>query len=244
MKQLSCLFLAITLGLGTAVAQPLDSDIPKLLEEKNYAAAERKLATAADSGNLYAKYLLGVALMQGKYFPHDGARAIAYLRDASAKGDGQATYFLAQLAAQSDLQSPEVHRLVELAAAQRHPLAMHIHAHLNDKKLLLTFPYADFEMIIPMKAPPMPSDWSASIQNGEINYKGSCVACHELGVANAPKLTDRKRWVKIRKKGVEKLVQNAIEGFNIHPPRGGDYSLSAEDLRDAVIYMLDTASRK
>jgi cytochrome c5 len=79
---------------------------------------------------------------------------------------------------------------------------------------------------------------------GQQVYDKICFACHTQGVAGAPKIGDAAGWGDRLDKGTETLVKNAIEGFQgdagMMPPRGGMGSLSDEEIRASVIYMLET----
>lgn len=71
--------------------------------------------------------------------------------------------------------------------------------------------------------------------------KTVCAACHQTGVANAPKLGDKAAWAKLIKEGQKTLVANAIKGIRGMPPRGGDGSLSDLEVERAVVYMANLA---
>ena len=72
--------------------------------------------------------------------------------------------------------------------------------------------------------------------DGEAIYNATCAACHNAGVAGAPipgsTMNER------TEKGMDALVANAIDGINVMPPRGGNASLSDEEVRAAVEYMM------
>lgn len=74
--------------------------------------------------------------------------------------------------------------------------------------------------------------------SGEQVYASGCIACHAAGVLGAPKLGSQPDWSSRRAKGVKALVQNAINGVNAMPPKGGNPALSDADVRAAVEYML------
>jgi cytochrome c5 len=65
-----------------------------------------------------------------------------------------------------------------------------------------------------------------------------CSACHGTGVLNAPKIGDKAAWAKLKAMGVKALVASAIKGKNQMPPRGGDPSLSDDEMKAAVEQML------
>lgn len=77
--------------------------------------------------------------------------------------------------------------------------------------------------------------------DGEAIYKKTCFACHDTGLAGAPKLGDQDAWAEHLAEGLDHLVQVAIQGEGAMPPRGGNPALTDEDIRAAVSYMLDQA---
>lgn len=72
--------------------------------------------------------------------------------------------------------------------------------------------------------------------DGEAIYNTTCSACHNAGVAGAPipgsTMNER------TEKGMDALVANAIDGLNVMPPRGGNASLSDDEIRAAVEFMM------
>lgn len=75
---------------------------------------------------------------------------------------------------------------------------------------------------------------------GEQVVSKVCGACHQAGVLGAPKIGDAAAW-KARidaQGGVDAIVEGAVKGINQMPPRGGDPSLSDEEMHAAVAYML------
>ncbi|NGX17333.1 cytochrome c5 family protein [Wenzhouxiangella sp. XN24] len=84
---------------------------------------------------------------------------------------------------------------------------------------------------------------AAETLDGEGVYNAACTACHGPGIAGAPKTGDATAWAPRIDKGMDTLVQHAIEGFQgdagYMPPRGGYSNLSDEEVRDAVQYMVD-----
>lgn len=68
----------------------------------------------------------------------------------------------------------------------------------------------------------------------------ACVACHGSGVMNAPVMGKAGDWEpRLQDKGFSTLVENAVNGINAMPPKGGDPSLSEEAIEKAVRYMLE-----
>lgn len=74
---------------------------------------------------------------------------------------------------------------------------------------------------------------------GEEIYRQSCSSCHDTGVAGAPKTGDAEAWNSRIAKGEDMLVQNAINGIGSMPPKGGNSSLSDDQVRAAVNYMVE-----
>jgi cytochrome c5 len=75
---------------------------------------------------------------------------------------------------------------------------------------------------------------------GEAVYNASCSVCHAAGVAGAPKLGDAAAWEPRIAQGTEVLYTHALNGFNAMPPKGGNVSLSDDDVKGVVIFMLST----
>jgi len=79
---------------------------------------------------------------------------------------------------------------------------------------------------------------TASAQSGDQVYTSACFACHGTGALNAPKLADVAAWEPRISKGVETLYASAINGFNTMPAKGGNASLSDDEVKAAVDHML------
>lgn len=65
-----------------------------------------------------------------------------------------------------------------------------------------------------------------------------CAACHGSGLLGAPKIGDKAAWEERMKQGLDTVVDLAINGIRAMPPRGGDASLSDQQVHDAVVLML------
>jgi cytochrome c5 len=81
---------------------------------------------------------------------------------------------------------------------------------------------------------------AAGDRSGEQMYKSTCVACHEAGVANAPKLGDKAAWAPRLALGLDGLLKSAIAGKNAMPPRAGSDANDTE-LARAIVYMANKA---
>lgn len=78
-----------------------------------------------------------------------------------------------------------------------------------------------------------------AMSGSEVN-ESACMACHASGVMDAPVTGDDGAWASLyEEKGLDQLVDNAINGIGAMPARGGDSSLSDEEVRNAVVYMLE-----
>ncbi len=74
-------------------------------------------------------------------------------------------------------------------------------------------------------------------QSGEQVYKGVCMACHETGVAHAPRFGDRAGWAPLIAEGQHVLTGHAWVGVRAMPARGGSSELTLAEFARAVAYM-------
>jgi cytochrome c5 len=74
-------------------------------------------------------------------------------------------------------------------------------------------------------------------KTGEQIYKGACAACHDAGMAGAPKVGDSGAWASRIATGLDALVKSAINGKGAMPAKGGNASLSDDEITRAVAYM-------
>ena len=72
-------------------------------------------------------------------------------------------------------------------------------------------------------------------------YTASCAACHMSGAAGAPKQGDKLAWAPRIKNGNGALYNSAIKGKNAMPAKGGNASLSDDDVKAVVDYMVSQA---
>nr|WP_242521789.1 c(7)-type cytochrome triheme domain-containing protein [Motiliproteus sp. SC1-56] len=82
---------------------------------------------------------------------------------------------------------------------------------------------------------------AADIKAGKAVYDKACFACHKSGVMGAPKVGSKDDWSPRAAQGRETLLDHALNGLNSMPARGGNPSLSDDDITNAVAYMLDSA---
>ncbi|HLV77429.1 MAG TPA: c-type cytochrome [Marinobacter sp.] len=80
---------------------------------------------------------------------------------------------------------------------------------------------------------------SSGPRSGSDVYAAACTACHASGVAGAPVLGDAGQWASRIDKGMDTLIDHAINGFNAMPPKGACASCSDEEIVAAVEYMVE-----
>ncbi len=90
----------------------------------------------------------------------------------------------------------------------------------------------------PVAAVAAAADGAKAAPNGKAVYDASCLACHAAGVAGAPKVGDKAAWAPRLGAGAAAMHTSAIKGKNAMPPKGGNMSLSDDDVKAAVDYML------
>jgi len=107
-------------------------------------------------------------------------------------------------------------------------------------------PVAKFVMAGSVKVSAEPAQASAIVQvkdrDGQQVYQASCVACHGAGIAGAPKVGDKGQWAARVSAGTEALYQGALMGkqspAGVMPAKGGNPSLSDQDVKAAVDFMV------
>jgi cytochrome c5 len=95
-------------------------------------------------------------------------------------------------------------------------------------------------------AEPAPSEAAVAAtpanEAGEKTYKTVCSMCHASGTAGAPIPGNKADWEARIAQGTETLYKHAIEGFTgakgVMPAKGGMTSLSDDDVKAAVDYMV------
>lgn len=78
--------------------------------------------------------------------------------------------------------------------------------------------------------------------DGQVIYDALCKTCHATGAGGAPTMTQA-AWAGRLGKGNDTLIRHAIEGYQgesgIMPPRGGNPSLTDEQVAASVEWMLN-----
>jgi len=95
------------------------------------------------------------------------------------------------------------------------------------------------EPAAPVEAPAEPA---AVARDGQTIYKTACIACHDAGVAGAPKLGDKAAWAPRIAKGSDALYSNLQNGLNAMPPKGTCMNCSEDELKAVLDYMIKQGS--
>ena len=87
----------------------------------------------------------------------------------------------------------------------------------------------------------------AAMADAESDYNTTCAACHNLGVAGAPRIGDYDAWKDRIAQGNKVLYEHAINGYTgetgVMPPKGGFVDLSDNKVKAIVEYMVSQAVR-
>lgn len=75
--------------------------------------------------------------------------------------------------------------------------------------------------------------------DGEGIYGNVCSACHNSGAAGAPIRGEDEAWAERTEQGFATLLDHAINGIGAMPAKGGNASLSDEEVEAAVAYMVE-----
>jgi len=81
-----------------------------------------------------------------------------------------------------------------------------------------------------------PVEVAAVAKTPEDLYNTGCAACHNAGVAGAPKLGDADAWAARNSLGLEALTASVINGKGSMPARGAS-TLSDDEIAEVVKYL-------
>ena len=87
-----------------------------------------------------------------------------------------------------------------------------------------------------------PAETVAAARDGQTVYKTACFACHDAGVAGAPKLGDKAAWAPRIAKGNDALYSALQNGLNAMPPKGTCMNCSDDELKAVLDYMVEQGS--
>lgn len=88
------------------------------------------------------------------------------------------------------------------------------------------------------------STGSSKSLTGEQVYKNVCSACHAVGALGSPKFGDKAAWEPRYKQGLKTLISHALHGYKKMPAKGGNASLTEQNIHDAIVYMLTNSGIK
>ena len=80
--------------------------------------------------------------------------------------------------------------------------------------------------------------------DGQKVYEANCKACHGGAIPGAPGVGKNDEWAPRIKQGKETLYKHALEGFNFMSAKGGNTSLSDDEVKAAVNYMANQSGAK
>ncbi len=75
-----------------------------------------------------------------------------------------------------------------------------------------------------------------------------CNTCHATGIGGAPFTGDVQAWAPRIGKGMEELIGNSIDGYQgrtgFMPPRGGESTLTDDQVASAVVFMVEQSQKE
>ena len=80
--------------------------------------------------------------------------------------------------------------------------------------------------------------------DGKAVFEANCKACHSGLIPGAPAIGKKEDWAPRIKQGKDTLHKHALEGFNSMPAKGGNSSLSDDEVKAAVDYMANESGAK
>ena len=80
--------------------------------------------------------------------------------------------------------------------------------------------------------------------DGKAVFEANCKACHGGLIPGAPAVGKKEDWAPRIKQGKDTLHKHALEGFNSMPAKGGNGSLSDDEVKAAVDYMANESGAK
>ena len=87
-------------------------------------------------------------------------------------------------------------------------------------------------------------DASSAKVDGKAVFEANCKMCHGGTIPGAPVVGKNDDWAPRIKQGKETLHKHALEGFNTMPAKGGNTSLSDDEVKAAVDYMANQSGAK
>ena len=78
-----------------------------------------------------------------------------------------------------------------------------------------------------------------TLATGKMVYAQTCAACHAAGLVGAPKIGDKEAWSAHIEHGLDHMVESVIKGKGAMPAKGGNASLSDDEVKAAVSYIFE-----
>ena len=100
---------------------------------------------------------------------------------------------------------------------------------------------APAEPVAPVAAAPAVAEAPsapASLEVGKKVYDKVCFVCHATGVAGSPILGNKEQWAPRIATGMDALYHTALTGKGAMPPKGGNTTLSDDDVKAAVDFIV------
>lgn len=106
-------------------------------------------------------------------------------------------------------------------------------------------PVAEVNVGEPPAAPAAPAEPAA--QETQVAAEGGvgekivnqvCAMCHASGLMNSPRIGNAEDWAPRLEQGIETVYDHAINGLNMMPARGGNPSLTDDEVKAAVDFMI------
>ncbi len=78
-----------------------------------------------------------------------------------------------------------------------------------------------------------------TLATGKMVFEQTCAACHATGIVGAPKIGDKDAWRARIEKGLDVLVESAVNGKGAMPAKGGNAILPDGEVKAAVSYIVE-----
>lgn len=95
--------------------------------------------------------------------------------------------------------------------------------------------------IVPEAPAAAPVAAASGARSGQDIYQSTCFVCHGTGAAGAPMLGNAAAWAPRISKGMDVLMNSALNGLNAMPARGTCGDCSDDDLKAAIEYMVENS---
>ena len=84
----------------------------------------------------------------------------------------------------------------------------------------------------------LPAKTDTSVKPGQEAYEASCSVCHGNDKMGAPDVGNKEAWDAVMKKGMDKVLKNAVNGMGAMPPKGGNMDLKDAQIKEIIEYMV------